>query len=232
MPKKAETKTAKPTTKPPPVGKSTMARPAKYPRHSVEKALRIPRAILEQNGGHASTVVQAAGYLGLTNPKGAFAVEIGSARKFGFLDSPEQGKIHPTELARRILRPKSPEDQLEAYRAAVLQAPDIADVYKHYRGENIPQDTFFKNTLVDTFGIPEADFADFKQIFLESLQAAKLTEEHGENTRILHISEPNSSLVGEEIRSSQEARCFRASQARRFLLCHATICATVRRVVR
>ena len=142
--------------------------------------------------------MQAAGYLGLTNPKGPFAVEIGSAKKFGFLDSPEQGKIHPTELARRILRPKSPEDQLSGVREAVLQAPDIADVYKHYRGENIPQDTFFKNTLVDTFGIPEADFLDFKQVFLESLQAAKLTEEHGENTRILDVSEPSSTSAGEE----------------------------------
>jgi hypothetical protein len=118
--------------------KKAAVRPAKYPRHSVEKALRIPKAILEENGGHASTPSQAAGYLGLKTPKGPFSVEIGSAKKYGFLDSPEPGKIQPTELARRILRPKSHEDQLEAYREAVLKAPDISDVYKHYRGENIP----------------------------------------------------------------------------------------------
>ncbi len=178
--------------------KAATPKQAKYPRHSVEKALRIPKAILEQNGGHASTPSQAAGYLGLKTPKGPFAVEIGSAKKYGFLDSPEAGKIQPTELARRILRPKSQEDQLEAYREAVLKAPDISDVYKHYRGENIPQDTFFKNTLVDTFGIPEADVADFKQIFLESLQVAKLIEEHGENLRVLDVSESTPALTGEE----------------------------------
>ena len=88
-----------------------------------------------------------------------------------------------------MLRPKSSEDQLKAYREAVLQAPDLSDVYKHYRGENIPQDNFFKNTLADSFGIPETDFADFKQIFLESLGTAKLVEEHGENLRILDVSE-------------------------------------------
>lgn len=101
-------KTAKPTTQSPSTAKHTSAKPAKYPRHSVEKALRIPKAILEQNGRHTSALVQAAGYLGLTNPRGPFAVEIGSAKKFGFLDSPE--------------------DQLDAFREAVLQAPDIADV--------------------------------------------------------------------------------------------------------
>jgi len=140
--------------------KRSAAKHAKYPRHSADKALRIPRAILEQNGGHACTLGQAAGYLGLKTPKGPFAVEIGSAKKHGFLESPEQGKIQPTDLARRILRPKSPDDQLEAYREAILKAPDISDVYRHYRGENIPQDPFFKNTLTDTFGIPEADFGN------------------------------------------------------------------------
>jgi hypothetical protein len=175
--------------------KTAASRLAKYPRHSAEKSLRIPKAILEQNGGHACTPTQAAGYLGLTNPKGPFAVEIGSAKKFGFLESPEPGKIQPTELARRILRPKTPEDQTDAYREAVLKAPDISDVYKHYRGENIPQDTFFKNTLVDTFGIPESDFADFKQIFLDSLQIAKLAEERGENLRVLDVSEPTATLT-------------------------------------
>ena len=94
--------------------KSSAVKRAKYPRHSVEKALRIPKAVLEENGGDASTPTQAAGYLGLKTAKGPFAVEIGSAKKYGFLDSPEKGKIQPTELARRVLRPKSPEPREEA----------------------------------------------------------------------------------------------------------------------
>jgi hypothetical protein len=178
--------------------KSPAVKQPKYPRHSVEKALRIPKAILEENGGHPCTPSQAAGYLGLKAAKGPFAVEIGSSKKYGFLDSPEPGKIQPTELARRILRPKSQEDQIAAYREAVLRAPAISEVYQHYRGENIPQDTFFKNTLVDTFGIPDADFADFKHVLLESLQVARLAEEHGENTRVLDVSESTAALSGDE----------------------------------
>ena len=161
---------------------------AKYPRHSVEKALRIPRAILEQNARKACTSKEAAAFLGVTH-KGPFAVEIGSATKYGFLERPEEGKIQPTELARRILRPKSPEDEVKGYREAILQAPEISDVYKHYRGENIPDDTFFRNTLVDTYKIPETDFTDFRQVLLESLDKAKLIAKHGDKLRVLDVSE-------------------------------------------
>jgi len=93
-------------------------------------------------------------------------------------------------LRGRILRPTSTEDAVKGYREAVLNAPDISDVYKHYRGENIPDDeTFFRNTIVDTYHIPQADFSDFKRIFFESLEKAKLIEKHGDKTRVLDVSE-------------------------------------------
>jgi hypothetical protein len=62
---------------------------AKYPRHSVEKALRIPRAILDQNAGKDCSSKQAAAFLNV-GPGGPFAVEIGSAKKYGFLEPPKK----------------------------------------------------------------------------------------------------------------------------------------------
>ena len=174
------------TRKPKPSREKRGAR-AKYPRHSVERALRIPKAILEQHAGKPCSPEQAAAFLGVGS-KGPFAVEIGSATKYGFLERPEEGKIQPTELARRILRPKSPEDEVKGYREAVLQAPEVAEVYKHYRGENLPDETFFRNTLVDTFKIPEGDVPNFKTIFIESLETAKLLAKHGDKLRVLDVS--------------------------------------------
>jgi hypothetical protein len=69
-----------------------------------------------------------------------------------------------------------------------INAPEISDVYKHYRGENIPDETFFKNTLTDNFKIPEADFDDFKQIFTESLIKAQLLERHDDKIRVVDVS--------------------------------------------
>jgi hypothetical protein len=159
---------------------------AKYPRHSVERALRIPRAILEQNAGKPVAPEQAASLLGGSSAKGPFAVEIASGMKYGFLER-QEGKLQLTELARRILRPTAPDDDVKGYRQAILNAPEISDVYSHYRGENIPDETFFRNTLVDTFHIPESDLPDFKQILIESLDKAKLLEKRGDKTRLLEF---------------------------------------------
>src|SRR5215218_8103582 len=64
-------------------GRTTHER-AKFPRHSVEKALRIPRAIIEQNAGKDCTDRESAKFVGV-GFAGPYAVEISPAIKYGFL---------------------------------------------------------------------------------------------------------------------------------------------------
>ncbi len=87
----ATKKTVKLSQKPSPA-KSALSTgsKAKFPRHSVAKAIRIPQAILEQNAGKACSRADAAKFLGLGSPAGPFSVEIGSAIKYGFLDQPPE----------------------------------------------------------------------------------------------------------------------------------------------
>lgn len=81
-----------------------------------------------------------------------------------------------TDRARQAIRPQKPGDDTEALRQAVLAAPEISDVYSHYRGEYLPDGTFFEHALVDKFKIPTDKVAEFTEIFLASLQSAKLVE--------------------------------------------------------
>jgi hypothetical protein len=162
--------------------------PAMYPRHPIDKALRIPRAILEQNAGKECSDSEAAGYIGL-KLNGPVRVEISSGLKFGFLERPSPSRIKLSELGRKVLRPQQPKDELEGLREAVLKAPEISDVYKHYRGENLPDEQFFDNALVDTFRIPQAKLDEFKSIFIETLQKAHLLEEHNGKYRVIDISQ-------------------------------------------
>lgn len=157
---------------------------SKYPRHSVTKALRIPRAILDQNAGKVCTDALAAQYAGI-GYHGPTRQEISSSIKYGLLSRPTGGQVMPTELARRILRPQSPSDELEGKRQAVMNAPVIGDVYTHYRGENLPEPTFLANALVDTFKVPKGNVVDFLEVFNESLNAAELIEERDGKRRIL-----------------------------------------------
>jgi hypothetical protein len=165
-----------------------MSNASNYPRHSVDKALRIPHALLEQNAGKEASDSEAASFVGINNHKGPFAVEVSSSIKYGFLERPSPGFIKPTELTKRIIRPKSSDDEIKGLREACLNAPVISEVYKHYRGENIPDKKFFENALVDTFKIPREKTSEFIEIFVESLTTAKLIENIGDKQRVVDIS--------------------------------------------
>ncbi|MGH9426963.1 MAG: hypothetical protein ACRD2L_11760, partial [Terriglobia bacterium] len=72
---------------------------------------------------------------------------------------------------------------------AILQAPGISEVYKHYRGENLPDPAFFRNTVVETYRIQAGKVDEFRTVFLESLETAGLVDKHGDKTRILDVTE-------------------------------------------
>ncbi|GAB2885261.1 hypothetical protein [Paralcaligenes ginsengisoli] len=169
-------------------GEKNVSAPAKYPRNAVDKSLRIPKAILEQNAGKACTVKESATFLGVGSV-GAYQVEVSSGIKYGFLERPSPGQIAVTDRAKRVLRPQDPQDKLDGLREAVLNAPVISEVYGHYRGENLPDSQFFHNALTDTFAIPADKVLEFQDIFIESLKAAELLVDTEGKLRILDVSQ-------------------------------------------
>lgn len=188
-----------------------------YPRHSVVKALRIPTAILDQNAGKECTEEESATYVGV-GYNGPYQLEVSSALKYGLLERTAPKRIKPTDIAKRIIRPQTPEDELNGYREAVLKAPTISDVYKHYRGENLPDRKFFENALSDSFKVPQEKHSEFIDIFIESLTAAKLIEKTGEKYRVIDISseaskalvDPTSELkkLGKSVTINSTDTCF------------------------
>ena len=183
-----------------PTASLTLGAKAKFPRHSVSKAIRIPQAILEQNAGKPCSRADAAKFVGLGSPAGPFSVEISSALKYGLLEQPESGFIEPSALAKKILRPQSPSDPLDGYREAVMKAPDISEVYQHYRGENLPDDQFLRNTVVETYKVPSESFLEFKQVFLESMETAELISKHGDKIRITDVATGNAAAPAQSDR--------------------------------
>ena len=196
--------------------KSGTATRPRYPRHSIKKALRIPEAILKQNAGRECTVSEAAGFVGV-GLGGPFGVEVSSAIKYGLLDRPSTGRLKLSELARRILRPQSPGDELVGMREATMKAPEISKVYNHYRGENLPDKEFFNNALIEQFGIPEDKIEEFTSIFSETLTDAKLFDQNHDKFRVLDISDVGIGLetadkrikeLGKEVKTVASETCF------------------------
>lgn len=201
---------------PPKKAPTTSSTTAKYPRHALKKTLRIPNAILEQNAGKECSEKEAAGFIG-AGGGGPFRLEVSSAIKYGLLERPSAGRMKITDLAKTILRPHTPEDELSGLREAVMKAPDISDVYSHYRGENLPDAKFFNNALVETFGIPQDKLGEFTAIFRETLTDAKLLEQHENKYRVLDISDVRGGegaaaerikVLGKTIKTTSTDTCF------------------------
>ena len=206
---------SKAKTKPSAKNKSS-ANASRYPRHPLKKALRIPQAILDQNAGRECSEKEAAAFVGV-GLAGPFRVEISSAIKFGLVERPSTGRIKPTKLAKKILRPQSPDDELSGLREAALKAPEVSKVYGHYRGENLPDKKFFDNALVETFGIPRDKTDEFTSIFQATLEAAELLEKHQGKTRVLDISDARAALessakrikeLGKDVKPATGDTCF------------------------
>ncbi len=171
-----------------------------FPKDALAKCLRIAQGILDQNAGNECSDREGAGYakVGWAGPVN---VEISSSIKYGLLERPTPGKIKPTNLARQIIRPQQPKDRLDGLRQAVQQAPVIGDLYKRYRGENLPDREFLVNTAVDSFGVPKDKVEQFIEVFLQTLKDAELLEDvGGEKIRVLDATLPaqGGSRVGEE----------------------------------
>jgi len=168
----------------------TSGKHTKFPKHSIEKVLRIPRAILEQNAGKSCSDRESAAFVGVKYNQGPYAYELGNAIKYGLLERPSPGQVALTETAKKILRPQKPEQVLEGFREAVLKPEDFSKVYSHYRGENLPDQQFLDNALTDTFSIPKDKVPEFKGVFFENLKKAELLVEREDGKqRVLDVSQ-------------------------------------------
>jgi hypothetical protein len=165
----------------------------KFPKLSIERALRIPKAILEQNAGKACSDRDSATYVGVKYNHGPYSYEIGNAIKYGLLERPTPGQIALTETAKKILRPQRPEQIVEGFREAALKPAEFSKVYSHYRGENLPDQEFLDNALTDTFSISKEKVSEFKEVFFENLKKAQLLVEREDGkTRVLDVSQETS----------------------------------------
>ena len=186
-----------------------------FPKHAVSKCVRIPQAILDQNAGNQCTDKEATKFAGMAYT-GQLGVEISSGIKYGLLERPSPGHVKPTDLTRRIVRPQKATDKRDAMREAVLNAPGISDAYKHYRGEHLPDLPFLKNTVRDTFHIPEDKADEFVTVFIETLKDAELLEDVGGKQRVLdvtHTADVEGTSASADERNGNPRRSMESSSA-------------------
>lgn len=170
---------ASPVPKPSPVPMSTPSasaaaakrsylKQADVPNTSLEDALRIPQAIFDHYAGRPTAPFHIAKALSI-DPKGSqMRVLSGGGIAFGLIEGGAQAAVvSVTELARRIIRPRAEDEDVEAKREAVLKPRVFGEFLKRYDQSPFPRHDIAMNVL-EELGVPR----DKAEEVLERLDAS------------------------------------------------------------
>ena len=145
--------------------------PWTFPKNTMEDAIKIARAIEEQNAGNPirpEMLAKAVGYNSLADWR--FLDLLRSANQYGLVTG--SGKKTPvglTDIGRDVVAPSSTSARPRALREAFRMVDDFRKVEDFYQGKKLPEDEFFENTLHREFSIPRERLKAFVETFTSNL---------------------------------------------------------------
>lgn len=136
-----------------------------YPRRSLEDALKIPRALKDQNGGNPWSPAEVAKAVGLGNSD-PFYYLTAASRDYGLSEGTRNAAtIALTPLGREAVYPSSPEAEMDALRRSFFSIPLFQKVVDFYGGSKLPEARFLANALETTFQLDPRTHSEFVPIF-------------------------------------------------------------------
>lgn len=180
MKEDAKTQEAKPAvaiaaTEQPKKPRSTSHSKAKrtFPQFTIEECRKIADAIKQFNAGNpwAPKDTASALKMGMTNK--FFYLTAGSRDYNLTIGTRDTDKIELSDLGRKLVYPKSPQEESEAIQEAFRNVDLFKNVFDYYQGENLPDIQYLKNTLKTEFGVDEQYQDDFYDIYQKNLSYLK-----------------------------------------------------------
>lgn len=127
---------------------------ADVPAISLEKALRVPRTLVESYGSDPTRPLDVAAAANMTPSSGPFRTLCGAAVGYGLTDGgPNAPLISLTPLGRRVVAPTEVGDDMRALREAALKPTVAQKFYAKYDGSPLPPKNIAQNVLA-TFSVP------------------------------------------------------------------------------
>src|SRR5207253_9311718 len=123
-----------------------------FPKHTLEEAIRVARALYEANGGQPLPPTETAIALGMSPGSSDFRTILSSSIKYGLTrGSFNTERIAMEPLALQILEPKSTDEAHAALVTAALTPETFRATYDYFRGKKLPEPSFFQNTVIREF---------------------------------------------------------------------------------
>lgn len=180
--------------------------PWKFPKNTLEDALRVAKAIDEKFAGNptkAADLVKAVGfnresdwrYLDLLKSSSLYGITSGTGAA---------ATVKIEKIGEDILSPGSSDQRQKALLSAFRNVPDFVAVETFYSGKKIPEDEFFENTLIRQFQIPRDRVQAFADVFvrnLDFLKAFRVTDVKSEDGKTVKQPILEASLSSGESRS-------------------------------
>lgn len=174
------------------------------PAVSLNEAMRVPRAIIENYGGDPTRPIDIATALDMTPSSGTFRTICGASLGYGMTEGgPNASEITLTGLGRRIFAPLHEGEDLQGLKEAAL-SPSIAKrFYEKYDGSQLPP-TNIANNVLASLGVPANKTRSVHSLLLENAERVGITKKIKDKTYIDINSKPtNGSYVNTQDDSAE-----------------------------
>jgi hypothetical protein len=163
--------------KQPPTAKRSYLKQTDVPIASLDDALRLPQAIFDHYAGKPTAPFNVAKALNV-DPKGSqLKLLSGAAMSFGLIEGGAQASaISVTDLARRVIRPKVEDEDIDAKREAVLKPRIFGEFLRNYDGNQFPRQDIALNVL-EEMGVPRDKTEEVLERISESARSVGFIEE-------------------------------------------------------
>ncbi len=194
----AKKKTVKTGDQPAPKKKRKYLSQADVPSVSLEKALRVSRAIIDNYGSDPAKPLDVASALGIQPTTGVFRTLCGASIAYGLTTGGyNASSIELQPLATRIVTPRIEGDDLAAKREALLRPRIMREFLEKYDSKPLPQlHNIVINVLVG-MGVPQKKAESAYTIIIDNANSVGFTQDIGKKKYI--------KLAGTAIRPTKDA---------------------------
>lgn len=118
------------------------------PAYELDDALLVPKALLQEYGGHPSTPLDVAAAMDLTPTSGKFRMLCGASIAYGLtIGGYNAAQIAITDLAKQIIEPQEENADLAGKREAIMKPRILREFLSKYSGSPLPREDIAANVL-------------------------------------------------------------------------------------
>ena len=141
------------------------------PRFSLERALKLPQALVDQFAGEPTPPLELAVAVGVKPSSSGWRYLTGAAIGYGLTEGGyNASSVGLTDLGRRAVAPQEEGEDLEALREACLKPAAIRGFLNKYDGSKFPREDIAGNVLKSQFDVPATRTDEALKLIVENAE--------------------------------------------------------------